>query len=45
MTVSRLDEAEGEVKCITHHKRFQPVILDVHVLNTVYYNYRYGPNH
>ena len=38
---SRLAKAEGEVQCITQHERFQPVVLDVHVLNTAYYNYRH----
>ena len=38
----RLDEAEGDVKkCITQHEGFQPVVLDVNILNTAYYNYRH----
>ena len=36
---SRVDE--GEVRCITQHEGFEPVVLNVHVLNIAYYNYRH----
>ena len=40
-----IQESAAEVQCITQHEGFQPVVLDVNVLQTAYFNYRqqYGP--
>ena len=33
-------ESVTEVQCITQNEGFQPVVLDVNVLQTAYFNYR-----
>ena len=43
--VSTIQESAAEVQCITQHEGFQPVVLDINVPQTAYFNYRqqYGP--
>ena len=39
--VLKKEESASEVSCITDHEGFESVCLDVWVLQTAYYSYRY----
>ena len=36
----KLDETEAEISCITEHEGFEPVCLNVWVLQAVFFSYR-----
>ena len=38
--VQKLQENEDEVKCITEHEGFEPVCLNLWVLQAAYFQYR-----
>ena len=37
---SKMQESQSDIGCIIEHEGFQPVCLDVWVLQTAYHNYR-----
>lgn len=38
--VSKKDENESDIQCIVDHEGFEPVCLNLWVLQTAYFNYR-----
>ena len=43
--VLKKEESSREISCITDHEGFESVYLDVWVLQTAYYSYRYHYGH